>query len=88
MVDAGSDVRRRLVIGSRTKPVEEVLRHEENGLLVDFFKTEEIVAAITSVCASKDRLQHLRDAARKTIIERYDFETICLPAQLRMIEGE
>jgi len=40
------------------------------------------------VCEGKDRLQDLRDAARKTIIDKYDFETICLPAQVRMIEGE
>lgn len=76
-----------LVIGSRTAPVEEALRHEENGLLVDFFSPREIVAAVNRVCESKDRLQPLRDAARQTIIDRYDFETVCLPAQLRMIEG-
>ncbi len=72
-----------VVIGSRTEPVEEVIRHEENGLLVDFFSTSEIVAAINRVCESKDRLQDLRDAARETIIDRYDFETICLPTQVR-----
>jgi glycosyltransferase involved in cell wall biosynthesis len=77
-----------LVIGSRTKPVEEAIRHEENGLLIDFFSTSEIVAAVNRVCESKDRLQELRTAARKTIIDRYDFGTICLPAQVRMIEGE
>ncbi len=77
-----------LVIGSRTPPVEEVLRHEDNGLLIEFFKPDEIVAAINRVCESKDRLQDLRNAARKTIIDRYDFETICLPAQLRTIGGE
>ena len=62
--------------------------HEKNGLLVDFFSASELIAAITSVCKSKDRLRDLRDAARKTIIDRYDFETICLPAQVRVIEGE
>jgi glycosyltransferase involved in cell wall biosynthesis len=60
-----------LVIGSRTAPVEEVLRHEDDGLLVDFFKPEEIVAAITRVCGSRDRLQDLRSSARQTIIDRY-----------------
>ena len=53
-----------LVIGSCTAPVEEPLQHEQNGLLVDFFTPQEIVAAIPSVCESTDRLQHLRDTAR------------------------
>lgn len=74
-----------LVIGSRTSPVEEALKHEENGLLVDFFSTEQIVAAVNRVCESKDRLQLLRDAARQTIIEKYDFETVCLPQQIQLI---
>lgn len=75
-----------LVIGSRTAPVEEILKHEKNGLLVDFFSTEQIVAAVNRVCESKDRLQDLRDAARKTILEKYDFETLCLPQQISLIE--
>jgi len=33
-------------------------------------------------------MQNLRDGARKTIIDRYDFETICPPSQVRMIDGE
>lgn len=60
-----------LVIGSRTAPVEEVIRHEENGLLVDFFSGEQLADAIDRVFAAPDQLQPMRDAARATIIERY-----------------
>ncbi|MFL9709987.1 glycosyltransferase family 4 protein [Methylobacillus sp. Pita1] len=60
-----------LVIGSRTAPVEEVIRHEENGLLVDFFSGEQLADAIDRVFAAPDQLQAMRDAARATIIERY-----------------
>ncbi|MCB5187171.1 glycosyltransferase family 4 protein [Methylobacillus caricis] len=64
-----------LVIGSRTAPVEEVITHEENGLLVDFFSIHEIANAIDRVFTAPDRLQAMRDAARGTIIERYPLST-------------
>lgn len=76
-----------LVIGSRTAPVEEVLKHEKNGLLVDFFSPQEIVAAVQRVCEDKSKLKDLRDAARQTILKSYDFETICLPQHIKLIEG-
>lgn len=76
-----------LIIGSRTPPVEEVIRHEDNGLLVDFFSAPEIVAAVNRVCDSKDRMQELRQRARQTIVDSYDFEKICLPQHIHLIEN-
>ena len=76
-----------LVIGSKTAPVEEVITHEENGLLVDFFSSQEIIAAIDRACESPDRLQEIRNNARQTIMKNYDFETVCLPKQIKLIEG-
>lgn len=73
------------VRGSVWKPistVEEVLKHEQNGLLVDFFSTEQIV------CESKDSSQAPRDAARQTIIEKCDFETVCLPQHSHLFEAQ
>lgn len=60
-----------LVIGSRTAPVEEVIRHAENGLLVDFFSGKQLADAIDQVFAAPDQLQSMRDAARATIMEHY-----------------
>lgn len=75
-----------LVIGSRTPPVEEVIEDGKNGLLVDFFSSDELIHAITRVCEAPDRLQGIREHARRTIIERYDLKKVCLPRQKQIIE--
>lgn len=76
-----------LVLGSRTAPVEEVIRHGENGLLVDFFDVAAWSAAIIEALAEPDRYRDLRAHARQTIVERYDQETICLPQQVTLVES-
>lgn len=76
-----------LVIGSATPPVKEVLRHEENGLLVDFFNTEEIANAVTRVLEDPTRMQPLREKARQTVVETFDLETVCLPQHIALIEN-
>jgi glycosyltransferase involved in cell wall biosynthesis len=73
-----------LVVASRTPPVEEVIADGVNGRLVDFFSTEQIAESVDE--ALKDRHQALRDAARRTAVERYDLKRVCLPAQLRLVE--
>lgn len=76
-----------LIVGSRTPPVEEVIREGENGLLVDFFAPAEIVQRVCSVLAEgRDGFAEIRQNARRTIVENYDLKTICLPAQLKLIE--
>jgi glycosyltransferase involved in cell wall biosynthesis len=71
-----------LVVGSRTPPVEEVMRDGENGLLTDFFSTEKLACRIDEAL-SRDH-QELRTAARKTVVERFDLKRVCLPAQLEL----
>lgn len=75
-----------LVLGSRTAPVREVIRHGENGLLVDFSSSSEIADAIDAVLEHPDRMQALRAAARVSIVAGYDLKNICLPRQLQIIE--
>lgn len=75
-----------LVIGSRTPPVEEVITHEENGLLVDFFSPAELVDAVQRVCEDPTRMQGIRENARQSIIDGYDLKSVCLPRQRAVIE--
>ncbi|WP_425489213.1 glycosyltransferase [Dyella flava] len=74
-----------LVIGSRTPPVEEVIEDGKNGLLVDFFSADQLINAINRVCEEPDRMQAIRDQARRTITERYDLRKVCLPRQKEII---
>jgi glycosyltransferase involved in cell wall biosynthesis len=73
-----------LVVASRTPPVEEVVRDGENGLLVDFFSTEQIAARIDEALSLKDA-KLLRDRARGTVIEGYDLKRVCLPKQAGLV---
>ena len=74
-----------LVVGSRTPPVEEVLRDRENGILVDFFDTAAIADAAVDALAHPEAYRALRERGRRTIVEGYDLHTLALPAQLKLV---
>ncbi len=76
-----------LVIGSRTPPVEEVIEDGVNGLLVDFFDVAAWSKALIEALAEPARFDDLRHAARRTIIDRYDLRTRCLPRMIDFIES-
>lgn len=76
-----------LVIGSRTPPVQEVIREGENGLLTDFFDVRDIAATVTRALANPGDHAPLREAARRTVVEGYDLSTRCLPAQVALAEA-
>lgn len=76
-----------LLVASETAPVEEVIRDGENGLLVDFFSPDEIAErVIAALEAGRNGYADIRLNARRTIVENYDLKSICLPAQLRLLE--
>ncbi len=74
-----------LVVGSRTPPVEEVIRDGETGLLVDFFSPGDICDRIGEVLEHPNRMQQIRDNARQEIVSRYDLRRVCLPQHLDLI---
>jgi glycosyltransferase involved in cell wall biosynthesis len=78
-----------LVIGSRTPPVEEVMRDGENGRLVDFFDMEALADRITTALTTNadGAGDAIRTAARQTIVERYDVNTVTLPAYLELLRS-
>lgn len=75
------------VIASQTPPVEEVIRHNINGLLVDFFDHAALARQVSSVLQHPDEFLAIRQGARETIKDRYDLHRICLPRQAAMLRS-
>jgi glycosyltransferase involved in cell wall biosynthesis len=70
---------------SATAPVTEVVEHELNGLLFDFFDREALIASVCRLLEDGELRQALATAGRRTVVERYDLATVCLPAQARLL---
>lgn len=75
-----------LVVGSDTPPVAEVIRHELNGLLIPFLEPERLADTIITCLAAPSRFRHLRDAARRTVLEHYDSRQ-CVSRLLDLIQS-
>lgn len=73
-----------LVVGSATPPVMEIIRHDHNGLLADFFSPQDIADKICSALEKRSRLQPLRSTARSDICQNYSFQVV-LPRQLALL---
>ena len=76
-----------LIVGSRTPPLQEVMRDGENGLLADFFSPAGIAERVAFALEHQAALQPVRERARQTVVERYDLRRVCLPAQLRLVDA-
>ena len=75
-----------LVIASRTPPVEEAVDGTSNGHLVDFFDTAALADRICDAVQDPNASAPMRRHARRTVIERFDLKTRCLPAHLGLIK--
>ena len=75
-----------VLVGSATPPVQEVIEDGVNGLLVPFTEPERIAETVLKVLNDPAGHAHLAEAGRRTVVERYDLFTVCLPRQLDLIE--
>ncbi len=76
-----------LVVGSRTGPVTEVISDGDNGRLVDFFDVAGWSKALIRALADPLADHPLRDAARRTVVEKYDLSRVCLPRLISFVES-
>ncbi len=73
------------VVGSATAPVQEVVRHGHNGLLVDFFDHQALAESVAELLANRDLAETLGSNARVTILKDYSLEK-CVPRHLALME--
>jgi glycosyltransferase involved in cell wall biosynthesis len=74
-----------LVIGADVAPVREMLTNNQTGILTDFFDHDQLAQRVLSALEKPDDYRHLRQNARAHIVEKYDLNRVCLPAQIDLI---
>ena len=75
------------IIASNTKPLEELIINNVNGILVDFFDYEQLSIEISNLLDNVQLRSILSNNARKHIIENYDLKTVCLPKQINFVKS-
>ena len=73
------------VIGSATAPVQDVIKHGDNGLLVDFFDPHQLATTISELLNDRTLANQLGESARKTVLRDFELNT-CVQRQLALIE--
>jgi len=73
------------VLASDTPPVREMIKHEENGLLTDFFDIDRWCDLAGNVLDKPQDYKHLGRAGTRMIQERFSLD-VCLPQMLALYE--
>jgi glycosyltransferase involved in cell wall biosynthesis len=77
-----------LTVASATAPVKDVIEHGHNGLLVDFFDHGALAdTVIGALRGPAEQFDPIRAAARATVVNGYDRDTVCLPRLTSLIES-
>jgi glycosyltransferase involved in cell wall biosynthesis len=74
-----------VVLGSDTGPVQEMIRHGENGLLANFFEPEDFANKAVEVLKDPAAFRPLGRAAEQMITEQYSLDAL-LPNMLQLYE--
>ncbi|MFT4961714.1 MAG: glycosyltransferase involved in cell wall biosynthesis, partial [Paracoccaceae bacterium] len=75
------------VVASDVASVREAVTHGETGLLVDFFDHKALSDQVIDVLSNRDKYAHIGSAARRHVVEKYDFLTRCLPEHISRINS-
>ena len=69
------------IVASDTAPVREVIKHNEAGLLVDFFDVNAIAEQVSFLLKNPVQRQRLVEIASDLVLQQYDLGSVCLPRQ-------
>jgi len=72
------------IIGSNTAPVQEMITHGENGLLVDFFDHQAVAESVAELLNNRELAENLGKQARTTILKDYSIKQ-CVPRHLALM---
>lgn len=75
------------IVASDTPPVREVMTHGDTAMLVDFHDHVALARQVVEVLEAPEDFAHLGRNARAQMVERYDFNTRCLPAHIARINS-
>ena len=73
------------IVGSATAPVQEVIKHGHNGLLIDFFDHQGLAESVAELLNNRDLAETLGRNARQTILKNYSLQQ-CVPRQLALMK--
>jgi glycosyltransferase involved in cell wall biosynthesis len=75
------------IVASDTAPVREVIKHNETGLLVDFFDVNKIFEQVSYLLVNPVERQRLGNMASEFVLKRYDLQSVCLSSQQKWINA-
>ena len=75
------------IVGSSTAPVKEVIKHNETGILFDFFNPAILAEQVNFLLNDSDTRLRLGHSARELIMQNYDLHNLCLPSQRKWVES-
>jgi glycosyltransferase involved in cell wall biosynthesis len=75
------------VVASDTAPLQEVIEHGKDGILVDFFDVDALSNSVLTLLADPCRREAIGKSARKKVQAQFDLKRVCLPAQIEWVES-
>lgn len=75
------------IVASNTQPLQEAIRHNDTGRLVDFFDAAGLADEVCALLDDPQARQQLGQNARAFAQQNYDLKTVCLPRQLAWVEA-
>ena len=75
------------IVASDTPPLQEAIKHDETGRLVNFFDVAGLADEVCSLLDDPATRQRLGANARGFARATYDLKNVCLPRQLAWVEG-